>query len=222
MGSGARRVLAGRAARRLPLGLGHGLRLELDPSSPLDMYVGLYESELVPHVRRLCAPGRRCFDIGGFDGYYSLVMARLTGAEVVAFDADPAACERIRRNCAANPPAGERVSVRRAFVAFETNRAENCIAIDDALRNGELFVPDVVKVDVDRAEASVLSGASGLLATRRPHLIVEVHSVELERECGDLLLEHGYRPVVVTPRRFLAQNRPIEHNRWLVAEGSPR
>jgi hypothetical protein len=74
-------------------------------------------------------------------------------------------------------------------------------------------------MDIDRAELSALTGAKGLLAARRPHLIVEVHSVELERQCGDLLLELGYSPRIVSQRRWLADNRPIEHCRWLIARG---
>jgi hypothetical protein len=35
------------------------------------------------------------------------------------------------------------------------------------------------------------------------------------------MIECGYRPLVVTPRRWLAENRPLEHNRWLVARGRP-
>jgi Methyltransferase FkbM domain len=215
-------VLAGDPGRprRLPFGLGHGLRLEIDPTSPFDMYLGLYEFELAPYVREFCTPGARCFDIGAFDGYYALVFSRLTGSEVIVFESDADACRRVRRNCDANPDRGARVEIRHRYVAFETNPAENCIALDDCLRRGELFAPDVIKVDVDRAELSVLSGALELLATHRPRLIVETHSLELERACGDLLVELGYRPKVVTPRRWLAENRSLPHNRWLVARGA--
>ena len=206
--------------RRLPLGLGRGLRMELHPSSPLDMYLGLYEYELAPHVRELCRPGHVCFDIGAFDGYYSLVFSRLTASRVIVFDADPEACERIRRNCDLNPELGRRVEIRRSFVAFETNPAESCVALDDLVRDGDVPVPDLLKLDVDRAELSALTGAKEMLARRRPHLIVEVHSTELERQCAELMLELGYTPLIVSQRRRLRENRPIEHNRWIVARGS--
>jgi precorrin-6B methylase 2 len=216
-----RRFLPDRPERptRLPLGLGRGLALEIAPGSPLDIYLGLYEYELTRHLRRLCKPGHRSFDIGGFDGYYALVLARLTGAEVLVFESDPEACRRIERNCARNPAPGSLVRVHNAYVAFETNPDQNCIALDDSLRKDELFTPDLMKLDVDGAEVSALTGAKELLAHRQPHLIVETHSAQLERDCAELLIELGYRPVVVSPRRWLAQNRPIPHNRWLVAAG---
>lgn len=216
-----RRVVKGREGdvRRLPLGPGRGLRMEVHPTSPLDMYLGLYEYELAPHVERLCRPGTVCFDIGAFDGYYALVFARLTGSTVVVFDSDPDSCARVRRNCALNPEIGEHVDVRESYVAFETNPAQNCVALDDVLARGAAPVPGLIKMDVDRAELSALTGAKELLARHRPHLIVEVHSLELERQCAELMLELGYRPRIVTERRWLRENRPIEHNRWIVAEG---
>jgi hypothetical protein len=196
--------------------------MEIDPTSPLDMYLGLYEFEIAEYVHEFCTPGARCFDIGAFDGYYALVFSRLTGSDVVVFESDIEACERVRRNCDANPGLGERVDIRHAYVAFETNPGENCIALDDCVRRGDLFLPDVIKIDVDRAELSVLSGARELLSARHPHLIIETHSLELEQACGDLLVELGYAPRVVTQRRWLAENRSLPHNRWLVARGGGR
>jgi hypothetical protein len=216
-----RRVVKGRegAVRRLPLGPGRGLRMYLHPTSPFDMYLGLYEHELARHVERLCTPGTVCFDIGAFDGYYALVFTRLTGAPVIVFDSDDESCDRVRRNCDLNPDLGGRVEIRQAYVAFETNPEHAAVALDDLRARGEVPVPGLIKMDVDRAELSALTGAKGLLAEHRPHLIVEVHSKDLERQCADLMIELGYRPLIVTERRWLKENRPIEHNRWIVAEG---
>jgi len=55
--------------RRLPLGPGRGLRFEADPYPSADFWLGLFESELAPHVRRLCSPGAACADIGSYNGY---------------------------------------------------------------------------------------------------------------------------------------------------------
>jgi hypothetical protein len=221
LGSGLRSAVRARGAHwRVPLGPARGIRFEFDPHLPLDFWFGAYESEIAAHVRGSCAPGYRCFDVGSYNGYYSLVLARLTGDRVVAFDSDVDACRAIERNCAANPALGRLVDVHRLYLAFETNPAENAVTIDELVQSGRAPLPDLVKIDVDRAEASVLAGARGTLAERRPHLIVETHSPELERECGDLLLAAGYAPRVVTQRRWLRENRPIAHNRWLVARGA--
>ena len=76
----------------------------------------------------------------------------------------------------------------------------------------------VHSIDVDGAELGVLAGARRLLVDSRPHVILETHSAELEDGCAQLLIEAGYAPRVVTQRRILPQNRPAEHNRWLVAD----
>jgi FkbM family methyltransferase len=61
------------------------------------------------------------------------------------------------------------------------------------------LVPDAVKIDVEGDELEVLLGASALLASRRPHLFLELHLDVLERrrvpltEIVDLLAGHGYR-----------------------------
>jgi hypothetical protein len=204
---------------RIPIGPAAGLRLEFDPHAPLDLWLGLYEHELTPYLRELCRPSTRCFDVGSHDGYYALLLARMSGAPVLAFDSDEDSCGRVRRNCDANPGLGHLVDVRTAYVAFERNPEVNAITLDGLVETGEAFAPDLIKVDVDRAEASVLSGARRLLVERRPHLVIETHSPELERECGDMLANVGYRPRIVTQRRFLAENRPIPHNRWLIARG---
>jgi hypothetical protein len=195
-------------------GLCGGMRMEGREDTPVELWLGLFEYELAPWVRRLATPGRVVVDVGSANGYYALACARLTGAPVVAYEVDRPSAELIRRNCAANPEAGRLVDVREAYVAFERNDAQRCVTLDDE-------VPDagLLKVDVEGAELWVLSGARRLLSERRPHVIVETHSLELERECGDALLRHGYRPVVVSARRYLRQDRDTEFNRWIVAEG---
>ena len=189
------------------------MRIEDRGDTPLELHLGLFEYELVPWLRRFARPGTRCVDVGSGNGYYALACARLTGAPVRAFEMDGPSVELIRRNCAANPE-GRLVDVRQAYVAFERNEPANCVTLDDEAPDAGLL-----KIDVEGAEASVLNGAARLLAERRPHVIVETHAPELERECGDLLVRHGYRPRVVCGRRFARQDRDDAFNRWLVAEG---
>ena len=187
--------------------------LEDRGDTPLELHLGLFEYELAPWVRRFARPGIVSVDVGSGNGYYALACARLTGARAVAFEADAPSVDLIRRNCAANPE-GRLVDVRRAYVAHERNDAEACVTLDDEVPGAGLL-----KIDVEGAEVWVLTGARRLLAERRPHVIVETHAPQLERECGEILVRHGYRPRVVTPRRFARQDRDDAFNRWLVAEG---
>lgn len=63
--------------RRLLFGIGRGLRMMIDfQDGKTGMYLGLYEVELNRHLRALCRPGFRSFDIGGADGYDALIIAK--------------------------------------------------------------------------------------------------------------------------------------------------
>jgi methyltransferase FkbM-like protein len=208
------------SVRRLSLGPGSGLRLEVTPAGSIHTYLGTAELELARHVRRLARPGAVCFDIGCHDGYYAMVFARLTQGRVVGFDPDPEATARIRRNLARNPGPGARVAVRADFVTDDPAKHPGAVALDDLV--DELPAPDVLKIDVDGGEVAVLYGGRRTLATHRPAVIVEVHSPDLERDCAELLVGAGYEVRVVSQRKRLRQRRPAAHNRWLVASHPTR
>ena len=62
----------------------------------------------------------------------------------------------------------------------------------------ELGQPNLIKVDVEGFELEVLKGATGLLSTSRPILIMEIHPPQLDLSDGseaqvfELLTGHGY------------------------------
>jgi hypothetical protein len=210
---------SGASLRRLPRGAARGLYLMIDFEYQSKLYLGLHEVELDPYFRRLCRPGYDCFDIGGGLGYNALIMAKLTCGRVASFECDAGVCDRIRATFAANAKIGGGLDVRECFVSSRTDPAEGRIALDDAAFGDRGFVPDVVNIDVEGGEAAVLQGAVRILGTRRPHLIVETHSAEVEEACRRLLIGFGYAPEIVDQRRFLRDRRPLAHNRWIVAEG---
>jgi hypothetical protein len=92
----------------------------------------------------------------------------------------------------------------------------------DVLRTS-IGEPDFLKIDIDGGELDALAGGVRLLSERRPHLVVETHSLELEHECGALLVKCGYRPIIKHNRRIWREHRGgAPHNRWLLAEGRAR
>jgi hypothetical protein len=208
------------AVRRIPMGVARGLRLEVDERAPVHIYLGTAEIEIARHIRALARPGTQCFDVGSHNAYYSLTFARLTGAPVVAFEFDPTGLARIARNLINNPELAELVEVRQAYVADEVDEAHGVDTLDHLVERDGIAEPGLLKIDVEGAELKVLRGARALLERRRPHVILETHSAELEAACAELLLAHGYAPRIVPQRRRLRERRPAEHNRWLVARGA--
>ena len=210
---------SGRKIRRLPCGMGRGLRMEVDFSCQTRLYLGLYETELNRHLRQLCHPGFAGFDVGGQFGYDALLMAKLTGGPVVSVECDPFAVERMERNFAANPSMGQRLLAWSAAAASTTRERIGTITLDDLAER--TFVPDVVKIDIEGAEADALRGSERILAGRRPGLLVEVHNPDVEETCLEILGSNGYHVTIVNRRRVLGDYRPTGHNRWLVGFGGP-
>jgi hypothetical protein len=207
----------GLAVRRLPFGIGRGLRMGVDfHRGDTRAYLGLYEVELNRHLRRIARPGYRSFDIGGHQGYDALVLAKLTGAPVVSVECDPAYCAEIRGNIAVNRGL-PRIDIEQAFVAAEDDGGAR-VTIDSLA--GRYFVPDLLKLDIEGAEVDALRGATEVLARRRPAILLEVHGKDLEWECLAVLRAAGYDPpTVVDRRRWLPELRPLAHNRWLIFQG---
>jgi hypothetical protein len=203
-------------ARRIPAGLAEGLRLEVDPAAPVHIHLGTAEVEIARHVRRLARPGVRCFDVGGHNAYYAMVLAGLTGAPVVSFEFDPAGIARMRRNLALNPDVAALVRVEQAYLADADDPAAGAARLDTLVERLGLPWPGLLKIDVEGAEAAVLRGAPRVLE-RRPALVVETHGAEVERACADVLAPLGYRIRVVTQRRRFREHRAPD-NRWIVAE----
>lgn len=203
---------SGAALRTLPVGIGRGLRMEIDFAVETYLYLGLYEIELNRHIRRLCRDGAQVFDVGGQHGYDALVFAKLAGpaGRVVSFDCDPRAVEEMRRSCAANPELDPRIEIVSGFVGLGPGR----VSLDETAE--ALFFPSFLKIDIEGGEADALRSAQAILR-RRPGLLIEVHGVEVEHECLDILRTASYTVDTVNPRWWLKDHRPLPHNRWLIA-----
>lgn len=185
------------------------------------LLLGLYELELDRWLRRLCRPGYSAFDVGGQIGYDALVLAKKTKGRVVTFECDAIYCQSIRGALVANPALGHLIDVVEAEVTDRADAPTGTVTLD-AHSSHVGWDPDIVKLDVEGAELKVLLGSAQLVERRHPHLIVEVHSAELELACGTWLVQRGYQPRIVSQRRFLPEHRPTTHNRWLVAVGTWR
>jgi hypothetical protein len=121
------------------------------------------------------------------------VLAARCRARVIGYEPDPIARARLHANLALNPQLAAQIEVSPEAVGRHSG-------------------PGTVTLDGDLARR-------GLLAERRPHVIVETHSAALEDGCAQLLCDAGYRPRILTRRRRLPENRAAVHNRWLIATG---
>ena len=137
------------------------------------------------------------------------------GIPAVAVEPNAAAIG-LRRNAQLNGLAGDALlQIKSGFVGT----SPGAIRLDTlASANAEL---GFIKIDVDGAELDVLRSAQCLLTEKRASYLVETHSRELEVGCRDLFVSQGYSVKIMDNawwRRFLPEQRPLPHNRWLTAE----
>jgi len=192
-----------------------GATLLLDLQSEKDYWLGTYEMELQHAIQRWVQPGQVVYDLGANVGYVSLLFARAVGAhgQVFAFEPLPTNQERLRRNLELNPglpveiipAAAAEKSGRAAFAlhgsddmgrlqadgssATETIEVET-IALDDFAKTHP--EPNLIKIDVEGAEALALQGMHALLRSAKPILFIELHGYEAGRACWQLLEQAGY------------------------------
>lgn len=213
----ARRLSAPARAVALPVlvGKGRGLRLRTGPST-LMRVVSTVEGDVEATLLDLLGDGDTVYDIGANVGWFSLLAARTVGSRgrVVAFEPSLANASLLERNATVN--GFDNISVIPAAVGDRDGWASfsNASSLKGKLQDaGEAQVPilsldawltetgekppEVLKVDVEGAEAAVLRGMRQTLHTHKPALIIELH--DTNTEVADLLDEAGYR------------HQPIDH-----------
>jgi FkbM family methyltransferase len=174
--------------------------------------LGIYEFQKQRHFVELVRKGDCVLDIGANVGLYSLLASRLAGetGRVIAFEPLPANLDVLRRHlhlnrvtnvtvlgnavtdvegksrfaCSTNPSMGSLCRCGESEV--ET------VTLDGLWKRGVVPCPDVVKIDVEGAEAGVLRGAEQLLSECRPTIILSGHGFARQQECEDILVRLGY------------------------------
>jgi hypothetical protein len=182
--------------------------------------LGLDETEIASTMEQQAGLARTCIDVGAADGWYTLHFASRPGVErVLAFEPQADLREELRRNVSLNDEALMKKVVARSDCVGNRDAAGWC-RLDDLIPElGRGVV--TLKIDIDGGEVEALEGARRLLTERSCRLIVETHSKDLERRVEEFLRDCSYKTQVVKNgwyRAIVPEQRPIAHNRWLVAE----
>ncbi len=184
--------------------------MESDHEHGLRTAFGLYERELIQHLKRLVHRGDCCYDVGASTGYYTLVCEKLSGGPVHAFEADPS---RLRGLADALTRNGVRATITCAVVGVSGRQ----LALDEYIADGRK-PPDFIKMDIEGGEYEALLGLRRTLKTQHPRLVIETHGIDVERRCITLLRGLGYQVTVIPMSRWFQETRPEGHNRWIAAE----
>lgn len=145
-------------------------------------------------------PGAVFFDIGSYFGWYSLWLAKQSGASAFAFEPVPVNYELLAENVRLNSAENVRtfpvaLSDQPGEVCFQIPLADNrgtgrivaeggqrvpAITLDAFVAEQGISRIDAMKIDVEGAEVRVLAGGRETLEKFRPAILIELNPKRLE------------------------------------------
>ena len=200
----------------------HGTKIYLElinhGISPFDMALGVYEYRITNLLFGLVKEGMTIVDIGSWEGDYSMLFAHWMHdrGKILAFEPEPDNCTWFRRNIQINnykcinlyecalsdkeetaafyPGTGVGSLVFRPWWNTGLPITVKTQTLDNILNQAHIDKVDLIKIDVEGSELSVLKGAERTLRNNSIPLIMDVDVVsDAERtELYELLTSFGY------------------------------
>jgi FkbM family methyltransferase len=179
-------------------------------------WIGSYERKSALVLRSLCRPGMVAFDVGANAGYFTLLLSRASCLQgrVLAFEPDPGNLAILRHHLQINGVANVSVmplavTDRDGETAFDCAASMGRISSSGStiVRTTQLdqfATPDLIKMDIEGAEALALLGAQRILSERRTIWFIELHGDQAKPSI-DLLKTNGYRVRNVGSCHILAE-----------------
>jgi FkbM family methyltransferase len=202
------------------------------------VYFNMYEPEQTAAFINVLSAEQVLLDIGANVGYYTILGARLVGSKGKVISVEPLIRNLVclnyhillnkARNVSIIPTACSDTFSLAAFSLgqnFATGKLANCRYEGNSSEKDSFLVPtvtidaivqqlgtcpDVIKVDVEGAELSVLKGARVTLREAKPRFFLSTHSEALREDCLEYLTKLGYKFEVLSqdkdnPSEFLAK-----------------
>jgi FkbM family methyltransferase len=181
-------------------------------SSTHGTWLGSYEYEKQIIFIDTVKEGSVVFDIGAHVGFYTLLASKLVGApgKVIAFEPVPQNLyyleEHLKLNGCINveifPVAvgetgaivefGEGPSSSMGKVSSSGNLKVKMVSLDELLANGDIPVPNCIKMDIEGGEMRALAGARRLLIEYHPAIFLSTHGKDQHSACCQFLRSQGY------------------------------
>lgn len=212
-------VRGGHGTYVVPLGLYRGLRLNLDLQSNFQIFTGFCELETHRYLHKW-TDYRWAIDVGAGVGELSLFILKHKPniRRIFAVEPNKAEVRHMKLNFQLNPDLDV---TKMAIVERPVGTGEKPGELRlDQLGLEPESTPGLIKIDVDGYEIDVLKGASNILRWPNIDLLIETHSMSLEDRSIELLQNFGFATKVIKNgwyRRFIPEQRPTDHNRWLWA-----
>lgn len=205
--------------RRVLRGPAKGMRFIVEPGIGVSYALGT-QAAAPRFFAKWVRPGGTVYDVGSNKGQMALIFAALVGpsGRVLAFEPAPHEYKSLARNIRINrldnvrvfdaaaaerrgeytfaysgeqPTAGKFVDVGERYVSEGADRFPVlAVPLDEML--AEEPAPDLIKIDVEGAAATVLRGAKRIIEQWSPIVYVELHTAEEQAGVRDNLLVQGY------------------------------
>lgn len=190
---------------------------------------GTYEPQETALLQSILRPGMRVVDVGANWGYFTLIAAGIVGAcgRVLSMEPHPSLHAKLQRNLLANrignvtavriAAAAERGALNLSgfdeadgnsgtsrLIAPDNTTANaftvDTVDLDSLLDSCGIGIVDLIKIDIEGAEALAIRGmADGLKQHRYRHVVMELHPTLLgAHNCSiddilDAMSSYGYR-----------------------------
>jgi FkbM family methyltransferase len=209
-----------------------------------------YEPNDIAALKQIVRPGDTIADIGGNIGYLALHFAKFSGKTGRVFAFEPMAHLHPVVALNANLNGFSNITVHPVVVAETSDKRAGAhipdeaggapmayftlsdaadgvatIRLDDFASRAGIGKFDIIKIDVEGGEVSVLKGSTGILQDpkRRPRvLMIEIVDAQLRRfdhrlkDIYDMLVPLGYKASIYRDGRFEAVTHPESADCWNV------
>lgn len=193
-----------------------------------------YEFDTQRYIKEFVRPGMTVFDIGAHYGLFTILLAHCAGpnGRVFSFEPEEYNFLRLKKNIDSNDLpqvnlqnlAASNITGTAQIVLDSSSTAHHIsyegddlksiankqtiktIKLDEFAENHALDHIDLIKIDAEKSEDLVLSGASDLMKSgRMKNVICEIHSTNKAGKCGgdkirQMFYVCGYKSYVLNPR----------------------
>ncbi|CDO59062.1 methyltransferase, FkbM family domain protein [Candidatus Phaeomarinobacter ectocarpi] len=196
-----------------------GIKFHIQMPEDKGIWTGTYEVDFATRVSNAVKPGDVAYDIGGWHGFFSGVLAAAGTAQVHVFEPLPDNIKYIKRLVTLNPdheitlhecavgaldetldlvvmPQTSMAKLGTSPFQADTTTGDRISVpvrcLDNMVTRGGIAPPDIMKIDVEGAEILVLKGCLDTLRLAKPVIFAEMHSSALLAEGTSLLESEGY------------------------------
>ena len=181
-------------------------------SSNHGCWLGSYESDQQLLFQQWLKKGDVVFDIGAHVGFYTLLSSHLVGCtgKVVAFEPIPENLSYLKQHLEINTVGN--VEIVEAAVSDRTghDRLSNgpsssmwhldaegalevpTVKIDELVFGEKRQAPNLIKMDIEGAEARALEGCARVIDVHHPIIVLSTHGPDVHRRCCHFLDSAGY------------------------------